>query len=1204
MNQLQRIILVNSANFNFREMQLDGNIHFIGTQGTGKSTLLRAILFFYNANSRKLGISSEKKSFSEYYFPHADSYILYEIKQEDRNFCVWLYRKQNRLCFRFIDGAYEKELVLKDNHALSESGIIVKANSLGYKVGRPIYNFTEYLDIIYGANKAERRFSLLQNQTYQNIPRTISNIFLNSSLDAGFIKKTIINSISDDSFEINLDTNRHHLETARNDYEAVTVYLKQELKAKSIVNLYAEILKQENDRKELAWKIGGTYNHNKEISRVTEENKIALSQTIQDQKSKIQKLTAQFADTKRILQGKLSVVKNDISKANQLEKEYENKKIEQVIAEYNKKSLYKQEQTQAEEQLKIVTAGLKDLEQNYRHSTQNLKNNCQQQINSITGNLNQKKEQWQQELAQLKDDFYANKEITNKEFRDKTQVQQEERQEILMSLKQLDYEIKALDQKIFFAEEKATTLEQKQKSEKEKQAWKAKKEQAEILKETLLKEGESQQRMATLESEKILQPLYQQRETLEDKLSTLDNELKSLSGSLLEFLEEEHPQWQNTIGKVIRRDVLLHSELEPRLQQGDNLYGLTLNLDHLQPVTLSKKELELDLKNSSAKLTSLNQQINDELEKAQKKKDKTTQKYNKRINEAGEQIKIAIYQYQQCEIAIEKHILHLNQIEEKQKEEKSKELDKKSLQKHQINQQLAELNTFIQELKKQEEKAIEELTRNFNAKEKSIKKNMQQSLDDTNTQIRLLQEQLQEQLEKLNEQRQRTLEEKGIDTHQIKKLEAVIGKAKLHLKKIDNHYKTIVEYEKDCNEYIHQLDAFRRRRKAIEADIDHKQTLHNKRMQLENNNLKEQTENLKKLEKELDLIKTQINSYLRFSKESLFEELRTFIEHHDKYNEASCLELIDSIRNLALAYEKNDKSLAERITELSGYFKQGNCLGFETHIIGKIQYRAYAENLTEFVREQKIIEYQTEVTRKYAMVLNNIVNETNNLLQKEGDIHKIIKKINADFKGSNFVGVVKSIEMRLQESTNKVIQVLRQIRNFQADKGISFGEINLFNQGGTGQNDKQAVELLENLLKQIGQHKSKLLQLEDAFDLEFRIRENDNDTSWVSRLANVGSNGTDVLVKSMIYINLLHIFKSNGNKLKTDTRLHCIIDEVGILHDSNVTGLIRFAEERHIHLINGSPNSHNEQDYKHIYMFRKDRTTNKTSVTKLISNAI
>lgn len=56
MRYLNKIVFINSANIRYAEICLDGNVHFIGTQGVGKSTILRAILFFYNANKQKLGI--------------------------------------------------------------------------------------------------------------------------------------------------------------------------------------------------------------------------------------------------------------------------------------------------------------------------------------------------------------------------------------------------------------------------------------------------------------------------------------------------------------------------------------------------------------------------------------------------------------------------------------------------------------------------------------------------------------------------------------------------------------------------------------------------------------------------------------------------------------------------------------------------------------------------------------------------------------------------------------------------------------------------------------------------------------------------------------------------------------------------------------------------------------------------------------------
>ena len=56
MRYLNKIVFINSAAIRYSEVQLDGNIHLIGTQGVGKSTILRAILFFYNADTQRLGI--------------------------------------------------------------------------------------------------------------------------------------------------------------------------------------------------------------------------------------------------------------------------------------------------------------------------------------------------------------------------------------------------------------------------------------------------------------------------------------------------------------------------------------------------------------------------------------------------------------------------------------------------------------------------------------------------------------------------------------------------------------------------------------------------------------------------------------------------------------------------------------------------------------------------------------------------------------------------------------------------------------------------------------------------------------------------------------------------------------------------------------------------------------------------------------------
>lgn len=45
MKYLNKVIFINSANIPYAEIAVDGNVHFTGTQGVGKSTVLRALLF-------------------------------------------------------------------------------------------------------------------------------------------------------------------------------------------------------------------------------------------------------------------------------------------------------------------------------------------------------------------------------------------------------------------------------------------------------------------------------------------------------------------------------------------------------------------------------------------------------------------------------------------------------------------------------------------------------------------------------------------------------------------------------------------------------------------------------------------------------------------------------------------------------------------------------------------------------------------------------------------------------------------------------------------------------------------------------------------------------------------------------------------------------------------------------------------------------
>jgi len=220
--------------------------------------------------------------------------------------------------------------------------------------------------------------------------------------------------------------------------------------------------------------------------------------------------------------------------------------------------------------------------------------------------------------------------------------------------------------------------------------------------------------------------------------------------------------------------------------------------------------------------------------------------------------------------------------------------------------------------------------------------------------------------------------------------------------------------------------------------------------------------------------------------------------------------------------------------------------------------------------------------------------------EKEGEISKVITEINNDFIARQFVTAIKSIELKTTQSANSIFQLLVEIKNYNDENTFNLGKPDLFTSKDNVNANEKAISLLKQLIKEMAASREKEITLSDSFELLFKIVENDNDTGWVEKLANVGSEGTDVLIKAMINIMLLNVFKEKASKKqKDDFRLHCMMDEIGKLHPNNVKGILKFANDRNILLINSSPTSLNATDYRYTYLLSKDNK-NVTSIKRLV----
>ena len=317
--------------------------------------------------------------------------------------------------------------------------------------------------------------------------------------------------------------------------------------------------------------------------------------------------------------------------------------------------------------------------------------------------------------------------------------------------------------------------------------------------------------------------------------------------------------------------------------------------------------------------------------------------------------------------------------------------------------------------------------------------------------------------------------------------------------------------------------------------------------------------------------------------------------------EQGCRTIIDSLKETFYVSVKRQAELKEALDRFLGHFSEANIFSFATHLSGEDDYLRFSQDLTEFIEEDKISEYEKRVNERFGDIVRGLAKETGDLLERTGDIQKVISKINRDFSEKNFVGAISKIELKLDESANSIFVVLKQIKVFNDQHAHDLGSRDLFSSQNHELVNEKAVGLLKQLMKEVGRSSRRELTLTDSFELKFRVEENQNDTGWVEKLTNVGSDGTDILVKAMVNIMLLNVFKEGASRRFKDFRLHCMMDEIGKLHPNNVRGILKFANDRNILLINGSPTENNALNYRHIYKISKD-DQKYTRVTRILTN--
>ena len=1217
---LNRIVFIKSAEIDYQEILLDGNIHFTGDQGVGKSTVLRAILFFYTADSQRHRLdipreSNQWKDFDEHYFQYANSHIVYEVNAGYAKFLVWLYKEMNKLCYRFINAPFKQEFFLeqsvKGKGSLSPDKVLemVRAET---DCSRKIDHFSEYRDVLYGSRtndkafKPLRQYALMESSAYHNIPRTINNVFLNAKLLSDAIKTTIIDSMSGDDFQagegngyrIDLQVLRKQINDFKNDYDDIADFGRSQKRAEYIIRLYTELQQLEEDKIQTARCLGASV-------QAAHKKREELATTLRTNETKRQERETQLlqfgqqhkAETEKFKEEIISQ-KKDIAKANEKIAYYQGIGIEQMLQRVNQENTLRLECTEAIKQKRALETEFESIEQKYQvvldrlaNEQAGLDNSIEQQINTLRSTLLLKQQKLMDEYQKLFEEL--------DEKRDK-RVEESERQR--NALQDGLANLKGIEQKIlqtpYFKQEIErinAELQALNQSIPQKES-EIKLKQANIT--NFENQAKSERDHAQIIFEQQRQDILRQQQATRLQLEEIVTKLQSFENSFYDFLNHNYSGWEETIGKVCDESILFENALSPVIEQVNELfYGIKLDLHDVEKKVKTLADYEQEQSRLKEELDQFDHVLSELVQQEEINQQDLIKKFNSKIKPLQRDIRSLQVEVQQIPSRIKRLEVDLEEYDKKVKLKQAEDSEKITLQIIETGSKLQGVIEQLTDLKKHYKQEKKHKTQEQGEKLKELEQEFQLEEQHFKRQQQEMKQQYGIRKQQCEAQKYAELQGKGIDTSQIQRLEQRIADISKELQEIERLKKQYInKYDHDREEYIERLQEFENRKTSLEIelrDVDNQWKTEQRNLDATLKQLYVLLEKLRGQEKEL---RDHLQCFEEFKIHELYRELENqILDFGTMQSEETVTTLIGRLKDLALQLKTKNEEFRETITNFVSPLREENIFKFPKQFADNAAYHAFAQNVKEYIEENKIERAKQDVKKMHADLIRLIVTDIENLMSKRKEIDETISRMNKDFDRSNFVGVVQKVGLRTDDSKNKIVQTLQEIQKFHAENPFNFGELNLFTGIKLEEHNEKAIKLLTALLDNLKKEPRTEITLEDTFELKFRVIQNQKDTGWQEKLTAIGSGGTDILVKAMIYIMLLNVFKEKASKKFKDFTLHCLMDEIGKIHPKNIKHLIEFANQRGIWMINGSPVEDNAPAYRHIYDFTK----NEHSITRV-----
>lgn len=589
--RLTRIILIDSyCSSRIAELDISGHITINGENGAGKTTLLRLLpMFFGESPSRIIRGDAVTERFGRYYFPTTASYVIFEYQRRNQKALAVIHpdgQSSDGVVYRFIDSEYKPELFKNGAQIVQSRDLYRHLDKQGIYDSKPL-TLHSYRQVIQNTAGREHRnlasrFSFTGGTgKLTHLERVVTGI-LQRATTFYDLKRMVVSSVLSGDEAFSLRTGKKDLLHWINEYEAHRGLMEKALLMSDLeqANQYRRMAEAEFSRLHALVKL--LHDHLQEQVLLAEkaeaDAKADLSATEETYRKKLQELS----DKKIDAESRSKQAKQFMEQLDRRKRQYEEDGVSSKVTKVDSLNSLLAELGPLQKQLGELESEVKSVTEIFSAMETEAKNLAREQkseLDTARVDIYQTSAKHRDELAE------AHKTNLN----NIRQRQERELEAVNCKVTELRGSEAGLVVEVRNAQADPEVLAALE-HERQKQT------DANTELESLHDKTDPLQKAYSkikCEFEELELQINAGEVAIEEAETAMEELLAADSASedtLLGFLRRNKPNWAANIGRLVSPETLLRNDLAPQLGEGNDLYGVSIDVEKLKAGRYASEE--------------------------------------------------------------------------------------------------------------------------------------------------------------------------------------------------------------------------------------------------------------------------------------------------------------------------------------------------------------------------------------------------------------------------------------------------------------------------------------------------------------------------------------------------------------------------------------------------------------------------------------